>query len=93
MQQLNAATRLEAMDEGVADRAYTEKKIKDGTYRIVEGEGQRFRAAQVPNGRFVCLDMERDGSNLLAVGLDQSKAVSAVRTANKTGKWHPTLAM
>lgn len=93
MIELNAAARLVATDEGVADKAYTEKKIMDGTYRIVEGKGQRFMAAQVPNGRFVVLDMEREGSNLLASGLDRSAAVSAVQVANKTGKWHPTLTM
>jgi hypothetical protein len=94
MIQLNAAARLTASDdEGIADRAYTEKKIMDGTYRVVEGKGQRWMAAQVPNGRFVVLDMERDGSNLLASGLDRSAAVNAVKIANRTGKWHPTLTM
>lgn len=93
MTQLNAATRLVATDEGIADKAYTEKKIREGTYKIVEGKGQRFMAAQVPNGRFVVLDMEREGSNLLAAGLDREDAVRAVKIANKTGKWHPTLPM
>jgi hypothetical protein len=91
--ELNAAQRLVASDEGIADRAYTEKKIMDGTYKIVEGRGQRWMAAQVPNGRFVVLDMEREGSNLLATGLDRDAAVSAVKIANKTGQWHPTLTM
>lgn len=94
MTELNAAARLTATeDDGAADKAWTEKKIMDGTYRIVEGRGKRFQAAQVPNGRFVVLDMEREGSNLLAAGLDRDVAVSAVQIANRTGKWHPTLTL
>jgi len=79
------------VDEGVADRAYTERKIADGTYKVVEGEGLRFMAVTFPNGRFGILDMERAGSNLMAAGLDEADSVGAVVIANANGKYNATL--
>jgi hypothetical protein len=78
MQQLNAAARLVAHQ-----------------HKIVEGEGQRWNAVQFPNGRFGVIDTQHPSGSesIQAAGLDHEDAVRAVQTANKTGKWHPTLTM
>jgi hypothetical protein len=94
MIQLNAAARLEASDEGVADLSYYVKKINNREIVIVEGQGQRFQAGRLPNGKYCVLDMGGTGrSPGLAFGLDGYTARNAAREANQTGKWHPTMTM
>lgn len=93
MTQVNAITRLVADFE---DEHAAKSEVGKGRYKVVEGEGQRWMAVQFKNGRFGVIDCQRPGYNeptCLAAGLDEKDAVRAVRTANSTGKWHPTLAM
>jgi hypothetical protein len=88
---INAATRLVADHEDEAKR-----DTHLGRYKIVDGEGQRFWAVQFKNGRFGVLDSKRPGSHEpvpLASGLDEKHARLATKTANRDGKWHPTLGL
>lgn len=94
MTELNAAARLVASDEGVADLAYYVKKINNREIIIVEGQGHRFQAGRLPNGKYCVIDLEPGNrSPGLAFGLDGYTARNAAREANQTGKWHPTMAM
>lgn len=91
MQELNAAARLMAADEGIANKAHYEQKIRSGEIKVVEGAGQRYQAVKFRNGRFGVLDMgvTGDRSPLMAAGLDEAKAKQAAQKGNKEGKLHP----
>lgn len=91
MQTINAAARLMAADEGVANKAHYEQKISSGEIKIVEGAGKRYQAGKLPNGRYCVLDMgvTGDRSPLMAAGLDEARAKQAVQKGNKEGKLHP----
>ena len=90
MTQLNAATRLmsSAADEIAQD-------LKDGRYVVVEGQGKRWMAVKFPNGRYGVIDSQAPGTHnkIRAAGLAEETAVQAVKEANATHKFHPTMAM
>jgi hypothetical protein len=88
MIELNAATRLAAAGEGVADKAYYEKKFKNGDITIVDGEGMRFIAVQFKkSGRFGIIDTQRPGVgySTMASGLDRNAAIQGAIKANHAG--------